>query len=57
MKRFLMIGTIILLTVILAACGNTILTQTAGPQQVQVNGGSYWDITPAQLSSMLEPQF
>ena len=57
MKRFLMIGTIILLTVILAACGNTILTQTAGPQQVQVNGGSYWDITPAQLNSMLEPQF
>jgi len=54
MKRFLMIGTIILLAMILIACGNTILTQKAGPQQVQVNGGSYWDITPAQLSSMLE---
>ena len=54
MKRFLMISTTILLTVILVACGNTIPMQTAGPQQVQVNGGSYWDITPAQLSSMLE---
>jgi len=54
MKRFLMIGTIILFSVILAACGNTVPTQTAEPQQVQVNGGSYWDITPAQLSSMLE---
>ncbi len=54
MKRFLMISTIILPIVILVACGKTIPIQTAGPQQVQVNGGSYWDITPAQLSSMLE---
>ena len=54
MKWFLMIGTIILSIVILVACGNTIPAQTAAPQQVQVNGGSYWDITPAQLSSILE---
>jgi len=54
MKRFLIFGTIILLAVILIACGNRILVQKAGPQQVQVNGGSYWDITPAQLNSMLE---
>jgi len=54
MKRFLMIGTIILPIVFLVACGKTTPMQTAGPQQVQVNGGSYWDITPAQLSSMLE---
>ena len=54
MKRFLLIGTIILPIVILVACGNTIPVQTAGPQQVQVNGGSYWDITPAQLNLMLE---
>ena len=54
MKRFLMISTIILLIVIPVACGNTIPMQTAGPQQVKVNGGLYWDITPAQLSSMLE---
>ncbi len=54
MKRFLMMGTIILLIMILVACGNTVPRQTAGPQQVQVNGGSYWDITAAQLSSILE---
>ena len=54
MKRFLMISTIILLIVILVACGNTIPMPTAGPQQVKVNGGSYWDITPAQLSSILK---
>ena len=54
MKRFLIIGTIILPIVILVACGNTIPVQTAGPQQVQMNGGSYWDITPAQLNLMLE---
>ena len=54
MKRFLMIGTMILPIVILAACGQTSPVQIAGPQQVQVNGCSYWNITPAQLNSMLE---
>ena len=54
MKRFLMIGTMILPIVILAACGQTSPVQKAGLQQVQVNGGSYFNITPAQLSSMLE---
>jgi len=54
MKRFLIIGTIVLPIVILVACGNRIPVQTVGPQQVQVNGGSYWDITPAQLNLMLE---
>jgi len=54
MKRFLMIGTMILPIVILAACGQTSPVQKAGLQQIQVNGGSYFNITPAQLSSMLE---
>ncbi len=54
MKRSLMIGTIMLLNVVLIACGSTVPVQTAEPQPVQVNGGSYWDITPAQLNSMLE---
>ena len=54
MKRFLMISAIMLLNVILVACGSTVPAQTAEPQPVQVNGGSYWDITPAQLNSMLE---
>ena len=54
MKRFLMISTTILPIVILIACGNTNTVQTAEPQQIQVNGGSYWDITPAQISSILK---
>lgn len=54
MKRFLTIGTIMLLNVILVACGSTVPAPTAEPQPVQVNGGSYSDITPAQLNSMLE---
>ena len=49
-----MISTIILPILTLLGCGNTITKQTVEPQRVQVNGGSYWDITPAQLSSMLE---
>ncbi len=54
MKRFLMISAIMLLNVILVACGSTVPAQTAEPQPVQVNGGSYWNITPAQLNSILE---
>jgi rhodanese-related sulfurtransferase len=54
MKRVLMISTIILPILTLLGCGNTITKQTAEPQRVQVNGGSYRNITPAQLSSMLE---
>ncbi|MBA7632948.1 hypothetical protein ES703_40504 [subsurface metagenome] len=54
MKQFLILGTLILSIVILVACGQTSQISTTGPEEIQVNGGSYWNITPAQLNSMLE---
>ncbi|MBA7480881.1 hypothetical protein ES707_16344 [subsurface metagenome] len=54
MKRFLILGSLILPIVILVACGQTSRVQTAGLEEIKVNGGSYWNITPAQLDSMLE---
>jgi len=54
MKRFIILGTLILSIVILAACGQTSQIPTTGPEEIQVNGGSYRNITPAQLNSMLE---
>ncbi len=54
MKQLLILGILILSIVILAACGQTSPISTTGPEEIQVNGGSYWNITPAQLISMLE---
>jgi len=54
MKRILFV--VLLITVItFAACagGSSI---PAGGKRVQVNGGTYTDITPAQLNSMLETE-
>ena len=54
MKQMLpIVGVLMLAIALLSACGQTSPTPTPN-REVKVNGGSYWDITPAQLKSMLE---
>jgi len=47
------LGILTLLATTLAACAGTASIPTEG-REVKVHGGSYWDITPAQLSLMLK---
>ena len=56
MKRITVIlGVLALTAVILLACGDgTAKTNEVQGTEVQVEGGSYWLITPAQLYSMLD---
>ena len=54
MKRLTVLAALIFLIVMLTACGQTGPNQTSVPKQVEVNGGSYWNITAAELMSMLE---
>jgi len=51
MKRaMLIVSVLILATVLLTACGEASPIPRQG-REVKVDGGSYWDITPAQLNS------
>ncbi len=54
MKRAILLLSILMLAaVVLPACGKASPIPMQG-REVKVNGGSYWDITPAQLKSMLK---
>ena len=54
MKRAILLLSILMLAaVVLPACGKASPIPMQG-REVKVDGGSYWDITPVQLKSMLE---
>lgn len=54
MKRVILLLCLLMLAIaLLVACGKTSPIPAEG-REVKVDGGSYWDITPAQLKSMLE---
>jgi len=53
MKRMILTLGILMLAVVVSACGRSSPISTQG-QEVKVDGGSYWNITPAQLKAMLE---
>ncbi len=54
MKRAILLLSILMLAAVgLPACGKASPIPMQG-REVKVDGGSYWDITPAQLKSMLK---